>query len=994
MNCSFKKNIKTIFKYLFLVSYIFGIILTIYESLMPGNESKSQSDTVADPFNTQANTEYDNEHVIDIESFDITLNNKKEEYTIGDEINYVISFTPENTSFKGYDIEYDSNYLNIDTLNSKIEFIKDTDSTIVKFVSTRNDDIYKEFEFKILPIEVESITILNKPTNTFNIGDTYFINYEITPSNATYKNVSFSSSSSIVSIDNNGFLTCISDGETKITCKCYNFEDSFNIKINKKEEILKEVESISLDSDSKVVYLGNTVSYSLNVYPLEANYIESNVSFLNTYNLDISISNKKIKIKSDEVGQFSDIELIYKKDESNSLSLKFSLIVKEKNTLTSSNINTSKLNTNISAKIVKYTYILADDSTSTNEVISSFSISIPFNIQSSEYNLNNYKYEYDNNSLKLIKSSYNSATFKALSSSYLTGTIYYYVDKTKDDFIEFKYSYVIEEKTISKKIKAISLKKLDDNITLFYNYRYDDIFSSTITQLEDNTYYYNYSFDTYILESDSSLVKENEYLKIDDDSLVTKNVSSSQCIRIISKIDSSIYKDITFSITNIPNVAYLIDENGEKLENSIDLDLDDIKYIDVNFEYSQKFSDSSSLNISSIYDDPIDTDSSLSSIVSQYSVNKITDNDSIIYESSNKIFKAINKGSDEFEFVFDDTSLNINLVINAIYNEVDSTSFDIEINEISNPLYNEPLKDYSKVAIGTQFEINCLFNENATNKKVHFLTSNPSIISISSSGLCDAKNVGKAKITCLLDDNSEIYKEVEIEVCDTVSPFTIDPTNLNNDNFKLLSSENNISSYSSSLYLGYSYSFKISPILSSTSKSISFEYLDSEDNIDENPILSVDSSCNISLNNVGKSKIKVIYGDNTTLNKYYCYINIEVKRDNAKIIQDISYYVRKYFGHYGLFLCLALCSCGFIFLLTSDFFKRLKATFLSLLIGLFVATLSELIQVFVEGRYGSLNDVGIDFGGYSTGIAFFILLILIIYFVKKRKQKLNIFNLN
>lgn len=978
---------KAIFKYLFLLLYISGIILTIYESSVPGNESKTQSDAVADPFNSQANIEYDNERIIDVESFEVVLSGEKEEYVIGDEIAYSVSFVPENTSYKGYDIEYDSEYVNVDTLDSKIEFIKDTASTTIKFVSTRNESICKEFEFEVLPIEVESVKILNKPTNTFNVGDTYLIEYEVTPADATYKDVAFSSSSNIASIDGDGLLTCKKDGEATIYCRCNGLEDSFDIKINPKEEILKEIESLSLDSDSKVVYLGNTATFTLNVYPLEANYIESNVSFSNTYNLNISISNKKIRIKASKTGEFKDIELIYKDDEDDVFSLKFSLIVKEKNTLSSSNIDESRLNTSINAKIVECTYISADGSAFTNEVISSFSLSIPFSIKASEYNLQNYKYEYDDTKLQLVRASYNGATFKALDSSTLEGSIYYYVDKSDDDFIEFKYAYEIEEKTISKKIKAISLEKLGDGITLFKDCRYDGILNSTVTQLEDNTYLYDYSFDSYILEDGSSLLKENEYLKIDGETLVTKDVSSQQTIRIISKIDSSICQDISFAITDSPNSAYLIDANGEKIENDIDLNLNEIKYVDVKFGYNQKFSDGTSLWISSVYDDPLDEESSLSSLASSYSVNKLTDNDAIIYEPSNKIFKAINEGSEEFEFAFEDASLNINLAVNGIYNEVDLESFDIEIKEVSNPLYNEPLDDFSKVAIGTQFEMKCLFNENATNKKVHFISSDSSIVSVSSSGLCEAESVGKATIKCILDDNSEVYKEKEIDVCDTVSPFTIDPSNLNGEDFKLIGNEGNVSTYSSSLYLGYSSSFRISPVSLSTSKTISFEYLDDDGNVVDNPILSVDSSCNISLNDVGKIRLKVIYGDETTLSKFYCYIDIEVKRDNAKVIQDISYYVRKYFGHYGLFMVLALCSAGFIFFLTSDFFKRLKLSLISLLIGLSVAGLSELIQLFVDGRYGSLKDVGIDFGGYATGIAIFALLIMIIYLVKKRKRK-------
>jgi len=996
MKPKFKKW-RIILRYIFLGLYIFCIGLIIYESTVVGSESASKSDEVATPFINKENDEYDNSHVVEITDFDVSLSSDSSRFYVGDVITYAVSFLPEDTSYKGYDIEYDNTYIKVNSIDNKIEFLKDISSTTITFKSTRNESLSKSFTLTILPIDVSEISITNKPTSFFNEGDTYQLTYKILPSNATYKDVSFSSSDeSVCKVSDSGLITCLKPGNASISIYCGDKSDSFDITINAKEVIVKEIESISIEDNSKTAYINDNVSFTLKVNPVESNYDVSKISFSNTYDLSISISDKTIKVNCSKIGEFKDITVSYLKDDGSILSTSFSLIVRDKKYLTKDDINTSKLVSSVSSSITNYTYIKADNTTSSKQSIASFKVSIPFNISSFKgYYLNNYKFEYDTSKLKLVSSSYSSATFKSTSSSYLSGSIYYYVDKGKDDKIEFTYSYSIVSEVVSMKIASVSIPKLGDSITLFNHYKYENILSDYKILLENNTTYNESGVDINILDNET-LVKENDYLLIKDNSLITKKVSKDITLRVSSLVDTSIYKDIKISITDIPNKAYLVDENSNPLEsNYLELDLDEIKYIDVKYEYNQSFNDNTSLSISQIYENPSNEASNLIDISYSYSVTRLTTNSAVVYQDINKIFKGIDQGEDEFEYTFDDSSLNIILKIKVNYIKV--SLFEISFENVSSLKYNSPSKDFSKVGLKSRFQINCKINEDATNKKVHYTSSNQDVISISSSGLCQANKVGESIISVTLDDDSSKVITKEIQVLNTVSPFSIDGTNLEKDKFKLIQ-DGEIKVYEATLYYGYSYSFKISPVIDTSYTKLKFSYVDIEGNKTLSNIIRVDQSCHVNLLNIGETTLKITYGDNDlTLNKYSCYIKFNVIRNNKAVIKNIAYYVRKYFGHFGLFFVLGFLSCVVMVNLTYNIYERVGLASISTLIGIFVGLISELIQLYVPGRAGKLKDVAIDSFGYLASMGIYLIVVIILEIIsrikaRKKKTRLDILN--
>ena len=95
--------------------------------------------------------------------------------------------------------------------------------------------------------------------------------------------------------------------------------------------------------------------------------------------------------------------------------------------------------------------------------------------------------------------------------------------------------------------------------------------------------------------------------------------------------------------------------------------------------------------------------------------------------------------------------------------------------------------------------------------------------------------------------------------------------------------------------------------------------------------------------------------------------------------------LRKAVGHFGLFLVDGVFTSWSIYL-ASAYIKKYKQWYgliFTLFFGLFMAGLSEFIQIFVPGRSGELLDILIDYGGYLLGTG----TIVLIAFLRYKKTK-------
>lgn len=981
MTTAKKHNVfKNIVQYLFLLLYIVCAVLIFVESAMPGSKSAKQSNDFTGLFEDEINDNYDSQRIKEIKDFGVSFYKYKDEsiildlsnstFYVGDTIYYNFTYIPQDTSFKGINIDCDSSFATIGADNS-ITFIKENSSLELTFTASKNSKLIKKFSIAVDPVLATSIKITNKPSSdeTFYVGQSYTLKTHIEPSNVTYTTVAFSSSDdTICSVDSDGRVEFKKSGTAKIYAKINKFEDSTTFIVKDKIVQMVEVESISVNTKYELYSMGDSISVSIRYSPANATFDSNKIRFPSVDGIFFkSIKSNQIKITSNKnenkSNSFKDLKLSYgSKIETNS----FDVDVIEKSKLNIDQIDTSKLKRS-------YTPSIHTNSNYSNIVtIDSFSISIPYkNINSKAYLLNNYKIEYDSTKLTCLNQSYKSFTFKAKTDSDVSGQIKFYVDKDNtSDAIVFTYQYQNDIQPGS--VSGISLGNYfssneSDKNELLVNQTYDNVFSNI--SIEPVSFKYS-GWTVSIIEGEN-LVKlveaNNQY------SITTNNQTGNVKFRFVSKLDNSISEDLIFSIVDKPNTMRVYDESHNLLSNdsTISVDYHAYKALNVEFAFNRQFKDGTK-NDEVLFDD------------GTYSIS--SNNDNVVCNDDKLIFFANKKGSTSFKITSHQNDL-LSFDFTIDVNFIDIDSFDVVYNAGYYPGDNKGLDDFSKIALGSEFDIDVSMNNNASIKDVSFTSSDSSVISISQNGVGKAKKVGKSIITVTPISNPSLKKTKQIQVVDTVSPFTINSKVFKAETFNSIDDGKR---YEAKLFYGKNYKIGITTKEKVSCKNLSFECMDSSGNKTNN-IVSVDKFGNISLLDIGKTTLKVTLGSDDTLVKYSVYIDLTIDRDISVMFSSLAKKLRKLVGHYLLFAVFAFLSVVFIFLATNKIKMMLIGLGISSVLGFCVAGFSELTQFYTPNRSAQWRDVGIDFGGYMTTIAIFLICVgiweLIKYLARRRKNK-------
>lgn len=985
MTTAKKHNVfKNIVQYLFLLLYIVCAVLIFVESAMPGSKSAKQSNDFTGLFEDEINDNYDSQRIKEIKDFGVSFYKDKDEsiildlsnstFYVGDTIYYNFTYIPQDTSFKGINIDYDSSFATIGADNS-ITFIKESPSLELTFTASKNSKLIKKFSIAVDPVLATSIEITNKPSGdeTFYVGQSYTLKTHIEPSNVTYTRVAFSSSDdAICSVDSDGRVEFKKSGTAIIYAKINELEVSTTFTVKDKIVQTVEVESISVNTKYELYSMGDSISVSIKYSPANATF--TNIHFPSVDGITFkSIKSNRIKITSNKnenkSNSFKDLKLSYlKKDGSKIETNSFDVDVIEKSKLTSDQIDTSKLKTS-------YTPSIHTNSHYSNIVtIDSFSISIPYkNINPKAYLLNNYEIEYDLTKLTCLSHFYNSFTFKAKTYSDVSGQIKFYVDKDKlSNAIVFTYEYQSDVQTGS--VSGISLGSYfssseSDKNELLVNQAYDNVFSNI--SIEPVSFKYS-GWTVSIIEGEN-LVKlfksNNQY------SITTNNQTGNVKFKFVSKLDNSISEDLIFSIVDKPNTMRVYDEGHNLLSNhsTISVDYHDYKALNVEFAFNRQFKDGTK-NDEVLFDD------------GTYFIS--SNNDNVVCNDDKLIFFANKKGSTSFKITsLQNDLLSFDFTIDV--NFIDIDSFDVVYNAGYYLGDNKGLDDFSKIALGSEFDIDVSMNNNASIKDVSFTSSDSSVISINQNGVGKAKKVGKSTITVTPISNPSLKKTKQIQVVDTVSPFTINSKVFKAETFNSIDDGKR---YEAKLFYGKNYKIGITTKEKVSCKNLSFECMDSSGNKTNN-IVSVDKFGNISLLDIGKTTLKVTLGSDDTLVKYSVYIDLTIDRDISVMFSSLAKKLRKLVGHYLLFAVFAFLSVVFIFLATNKIKTMLIGLGISSVLGFCVAGFSELTQFYTPNRSAQWRDVGIDFGGYMTTIAIFLICVgiweLIKYLARRRKNKVK-----
>ena len=99
-------------------------------------------------------------------------------------------------------------------------------------------------------------------------------------------------------------------------------------------------------------------------------------------------------------------------------------------------------------------------------------------------------------------------------------------------------------------------------------------------------------------------------------------------------------------------------------------------------------------------------------------------------------------------------------------------------------------------------------------------------------------------------------------------------------------------------------------------------------------------------------------------------------------------FIRKAFGHFGLFVVSGLFSSLAIYFFIKDFrwYRFYFGIAISFAFGFSLASLTEIIQLNVPERSGEFTDVLIDSSGYLLGLS---IIVLILFLILRKKPQVN-----
>ena len=109
---------------------------------------------------------------------------------------------------------------------------------------------------------------------------------------------------------------------------------------------------------------------------------------------------------------------------------------------------------------------------------------------------------------------------------------------------------------------------------------------------------------------------------------------------------------------------------------------------------------------------------------------------------------------------------------------------------------------------------------------------------------------------------------------------------------------------------------------------------------------------------------------------------------NEANLESFVIFIRKGLGHFGAFMLSGIFTSLALYYSLKNLFwyQHYRGILMSLLIGLCLASLTEIIQLSVDNRSGQYSDVLLDSGGYVIGL---MLSITIIYLVNKQSSAMN-----
>ena len=230
----------------------------------------------------------------------ITLNQTSLNLSVGSSYTLIPTISPSNAT--NQNVTYSSNNTSVATVdsNGKVTAVGGGSATIT---ATTVDGSIKAYCTVTVNVPVTGIT-LNRTLVSLNKGDTYTLVATITPSNATNKNITWTTgNSNVATVDRNGKITAVGVGITTITVTTVDGGKTAKCvvrvvnNVNPSPTILPT--SVSLDKDELELTPNST--YTLTATVLPSNATDKTVTFSSS-NTNVATVDSNGKVTAKKVG--------------------------------------------------------------------------------------------------------------------------------------------------------------------------------------------------------------------------------------------------------------------------------------------------------------------------------------------------------------------------------------------------------------------------------------------------------------------------------------------------------------------------------------------------------------------------------------------------------------------------------------------------------------------------------------------------------------------
>ena len=223
------------------------------------------------------------------EVINIYLNKSQENIYVNDTFKLSYYFSSNNLSNKN--VTWSSNNSKVVSVdnNGNVKGLS-TGTATITVTASNNSKANCVVNVSKKNIEVSGIT-LNKTSADLYLGDSISLIASISPSDATNKNITWSSSNlKVASVDSTGKVTALGIGNATITVTTSNGKTSKS-SINVKEKVI-DTKSITLDKTSIILYTKEIANLNASINPYNAT--NKNVSWSSSNSKVASISNGKV----------------------------------------------------------------------------------------------------------------------------------------------------------------------------------------------------------------------------------------------------------------------------------------------------------------------------------------------------------------------------------------------------------------------------------------------------------------------------------------------------------------------------------------------------------------------------------------------------------------------------------------------------------------------------------------------------------------------------